>query len=385
MTRPALCEPATDFEAGALARYSRHLTLPGVGEEGQRRILNAKVLIIGAGGLGSPIASYLIAAGIGHIGVLDDDSVEISNLQRQIIHRETDIGNPKVHSVARIALEHNSDVKVEAIDQKLSKDNAIELFTDYDLVIDGSDNFATRYLASDAAEITGTPLIWGTLYQFSGQVSVFDPRTGPMLRDLFPEIPDADSVPSCAEGGVFGALCGVVGSVMSTEALKLITGVGETLSGKLWLYDALSASVRTLGFSPDPQRTKVTELGEYQPVACTVEKAVEKPVAQLEVTALQSMLQEQEVLLVDVREGWERDIVAIPGSIHLPLAKVRDEAVHTIPAEAPTIVMVCKTGVRSQQAVEIAAKVLPESCRLYSLAGGTLAWHLQVEGEKISY
>lgn len=168
---------------------------------------------------------------------------------------------------------------------------------------------------------------------------------------------------------------------MSTEALKLITGVGETLSGKLWLYDALSASVRTLGFSPDPQRTKVTELGEYQPVACTVEK----PVAQLEVTALQSMPQEQEVLLVDVREGWERDIVAIPGSIHLPLAKVRDEAVHTIPAEAPTIVMVCKTGVRSQQAVEIAAKVLPESCRLYSLAGGTLAWHLQVEGEKISY
>ncbi|WP_159609716.1 ThiF family adenylyltransferase [Glutamicibacter sp. JC586] len=380
MTTAPLCEPAANIESGALARYSRHLTLPGVGETGQRRIMNAKVLIIGAGGLGSPIASYLIAAGVGHIAVVDDDTVELSNLQRQIIHREADTDRPKVDSVIRYAREHNSGVQVQAINERLNTSNALALFADYDVVVDGSDNFATRYLASDAAEISGTPLVWGTLFQFSGQVSVFDPRTGPMLRDLFPELPDADSVPSCAEGGVFGALCGVVGSVMSIEVLKLITGVGRSLSGKLWLYDALEHSVNTLGFAPDPERQKVTELGNYQPVVC----AMDQSVAELSVGELIQLQSSSEVLIVDVREDWEREIIAIPGSLHLPLATLDDEIATSIPGEAP-VVMVCKTGVRSAQAAKSATKFLPQDRKVYSLVGGTLAWHHQVEGEKISY
>ena len=259
--RAPLVAPRTALDPAQLARYSRHLTLPGVGEEGQRRIAAARVLVIGAGGLGSPISSYLIAAGVGTLAIMDDDTVELSNLQRQIMHRQSDVGARKVDSVPRLAAQLNDQVQVVPLGQRLTPDNALELFAGYDLVIDGSDNFATRYLSNDAAELTGTPLVWGTLFQFSGQVSVFDPRTGPMLRDLFPEIPDADSVPSCAEGGVFGALCGVVGSIMAVEALKLITGTGETLSGKLWLYDALSAGVRTLSFERDPQRARCASWG----------------------------------------------------------------------------------------------------------------------------
>lgn len=369
------------MEPGSLARYSRHLRLPGVGESGQIRITNAKVLIIGAGGLGSPIASYLIAAGVGQIGVLDDDTVELSNLQRQIIHQESDVSKPKVDSVRRFAKELNSDVQVITINERLHTANALELFADYDIVVDGSDNFATRYLASDAAEITGTPLVWGTLFQFSGQASVFDPRTGPMLRDLFPELPDADSVPSCAEGGVFGALCGVVGSVMSIEVLKLITGIGETLSGRLWLYDALAQTVKTLNFESDPQRHKVTELGDYQPVSC----AVDKSVAELSVAELEHLNDASEVFIVDVREAWERAIVAIPGSVHLPLVALEAEGPTLISASEAPVVMVCKTGVRSVQAVQIAQQFLPPSRSVFSLAGGTLAWHQHAQGEKINY
>jgi len=381
MLRQPLCEPAAGIDPGQLARYSRHLTLPGVGEEGQRRIINAKVLIIGAGGLGSPIASYLIAAGVGRIGVLDDDSVELSNLQRQIMHRESDVGRPKVDSVQRLAAEHNSTVVIDPLNQRLSEDNALELFAAYDLVIDGSDNFATRYLASDAAEITGTPLVWGTLFQFSGQVSVFDPRTGPMLRDIFPEIPDADSVPSCVEGGVFGALCGVVGSVMSTEALKLITGIGLTLSGKLWLYDALAASVRSLEFVADPQRERVVQLGQYQPVAC----AVEEPCASLGVHELAAMQRDNEVLVVDVRESWERDIIAIPHSIHVPLDRLLAGEHALIPRDAGIIVMVCKSGVRSRKAASHMSRQQAGTGTVYSLDGGTVQWFAEIEGQEIAY
>ncbi|NQD39767.1 adenylyltransferase/sulfurtransferase MoeZ [Glutamicibacter halophytocola] len=381
MLRQPLCEPASGIDPGQLARYSRHLTLPGVGEEGQRRIINAKVLIIGAGGLGSPIASYLIAAGVGRIGVLDDDSIELSNLQRQIMHRESDVGRPKVDSVQRLAAEHNSTVVIDPLNQRLSEDNALELFAAYDLVIDGSDNFSTRYLASDAAEITGTPLVWGTLFQFSGQVSVFDPRTGPMLRDIFPEIPDADSVPSCAEGGVFGALCGVVGSVMSTEALKLITGIGLTLSGKLWLYDALAASVRSLEFVADPQRERVVQLGQYQPVAC----AVEEPCASLGVHELAAMQRDNEVLVVDVRESWERDIIAIPHSIHVPLDRLLAGEHALIPRDAGIIVMVCKSGVRSRKAASHMSRQQTGTGTVYSLDGGTVQWFAEIEGQEIAY
>ncbi|MGH3654556.1 molybdopterin-synthase adenylyltransferase MoeB [Glutamicibacter sp.] len=381
MSQPALVAPGAELEPEELARYSRHLSLPGVGEEGQRRIANAKVLVIGAGGLGSPIASYLIAAGIGALGVVDDDTIELSNLQRQTMHRQQDVGRLKVDSVRRMAHEQNRNVQIIAVDEKLDETNAVALFSEYDLVIDGSDNFATRYLANDAAEITGTPLVWGTLFQFSGQVSVFDPRTGPMLRDLFPEIPDADSVPSCAEGGVFGALCGVIGSVMCTEALKLITGIGTTLSGKLWLYDALEANVRTLGFARDPQREPVTGLGEYQPVSC----AIEGHAPELTVQQLAELEAGEPVLLVDVREAWERDIIAIPHSQHLPLAQLKERGLGKLARSASAVVFVCKTGVRSQQAARVTISDSKAGIPVYSLSGGTVEWARQVQGQQVAY
>lgn len=381
MIRPALVAPGPELEPEELARYSRHLSLPGVGEEGQRRIANAKVLVIGAGGLGSPIASYLIAAGVGTLGVVDDDTVELSNLQRQTMHRQQDVGRLKVESVRRMAHEQNRNVRVIAVEGTLDETNAVAHFGDYDLVIDGSDNFATRYLSNDAAEITGTPLVWGTLFQFSGQVSVFDPRTGPMLRDLFPEIPDADSVPSCAEGGVFGALCGVIGSVMCTEALKLITGIGTTLSGKLWLYDALEASVRTLDFARDPQREPVSRLGEYRPVSC----AIQGQAPELSVAQLADLEAQEPVLLVDVREAWEREIIAIPQSQHLPLAQLETRGLGKLAHGASAVVFVCKTGVRSQQAAQIALSDLRAGLPVYSLSGGTVEWAKQVHGQRVAY
>lgn len=379
--RAPLVEPAANLSSDQLARYSRHLTLPGVGPEGQRRISNAKVLVIGAGGLGSPVASYLIAAGVGLLAVMDDDTVELSNLQRQIMHRQQDIGARKVDSVSRMAAQMNDLVRVITIEQRLSTLNAVELFSEYDLVIDGSDNFATRYLSNDAAEITGTPLVWGTLFQFSGQASVFDPRTGPMLRDLFPEIPDADSVPSCAEGGVFGSLCGVMGSLLATEALKLITGVGQTLSGRLWLYDALDAAVRTLAFERDPQRQPVTALGQYEPALCAAGPVIE----QISARELEELCTDGQTLVIDVREGWERDLAFIPGSVHIPLDQVLEQRWEAVDlAGARKIVLACKSGVRSQRAAAALAVDAP-AAQLLNLAGGTVGWYAQILGEELTY
>ena len=379
--RAPLVEPAADLSSEQLARYSRHLTLPGIGPEGQRRISNAKVLVIGAGGLGSPVASYLIAAGVGLLAVMDDDTVELSNLQRQIMHRQQDIGARKVDSVSRMAAQMNDLVRVITLEQRLSTLNAVELFSEYDLVIDGSDNFATRYLSNDAAEITGTPLVWGTLFQFSGQASVFDPRTGPMLRDLFPEIPDADSVPSCAEGGVFGSLCGVMGSLLATEALKLITGVGQTLSGRLWLYDALDAAVRTLAFERDPQRQPVTALGQYEPALCAAGPVIE----QINARELEELRTDGQTLVIDVREGWERDLAFIPGSVHIPLEQVLEQRWEAVDlAGARKIVLACKSGVRSQRAAAALAVDAP-AAQLLNLAGGTVGWYAQILGEELTY
>ncbi|MGX1750877.1 molybdopterin-synthase adenylyltransferase MoeB [Glutamicibacter protophormiae] len=386
--RAPLVAPRTALDPAQLARYSRHLTLPGIGEEGQRRIAAARVLVIGAGGLGSPISNYLIAAGVGTLAVMDDDTVELSNLQRQIMHRQQDVGARKVDSVPRLAAQLNDQVAVVPLAERLTAHNAEQLFATYDLVIDGSDNFATRYLSNDAAELTGTPLVWGTLFQFSGQVSVFDPRTGPMLRDLFPEIPDADSVPSCAEGGVFGALCGVVGSIMAVEALKLITGAGETLSGKLWLYDALTAGVRTLAFERDPQRAPVRELGDYAQESCAAAPAV----AQLDPAALEDLRREaaQRVLVVDVREDWERQIAAITGSVHVPLEQILSLGWEAIDAKDAThVVLACKSGARSLRAAQALgphpAGAPPTEAQVLNLAGGTVDWYRQVCGEVLAY
>lgn len=334
-------------------RYARHLTLPGVGEEGQLKLKAAKVLVIGAGGLGSPILNYLGAAGVGHITILDGDVVEESNLQRQTIHRMEDIGRNKAESATDALRRLNPYIAVEGVKTHLTHLNAIELFQAHDLVIDGTDNFATRYLSNDAAELTSTPLVWGTISQFQGQLSVFDPNRGPMLRDLFPEMPPADAVPSCAVGGVFGALPGLVGSMMAIEALKHITGVGEVAVGKLVLLDALTTSMRTLTFTRDPGRAPVEKLQPVdEPVTTTVEP---------------------QGTLIDVRNPEETALGVIPGAHLVPLAEIEERGWEAVaPFVQDTTTFYCKSGMRSERAIKLIRE--HTEAELLNFQGGYVAW-----------
>lgn len=375
-----LVEPSDSLSPRELERYARHLSLPGIGVEGQRRLRAASALVIGAGGLGAPILHYLAAAGIGSITIIDDDVVEASNLQRQVLHRDTDIGRSKVDSARDALLRLDPLLEVRTIAKRLSPDNVLELFASHDLVLDGADNFATRYLSNDAAELTGTPLIWGTIFRFAGQVSTFVPGHGPMLRDLFPDIPEADSVPNCAEGGVLGVLCGTVGSAMATEAVKLICGIGTPLIGRLLRYDALESDYSTLKFSPDPDRPPVTNLAEVA-VACAAARSEpdgDGAVREGEISVDEYLAGPSSVLLIDVRADWERQLASIPGSVHLPLGVLQVEgwsAVEAVVAQQPLDVVIhCKSGARSAQAVQLLHGGAPESVRLRSLAGGIDAW-----------
>ena len=370
-----LVEPVDALSPRELNRYSRHLSLPGLGVEGQRRLRAASALVIGAGGLGAPVLHYLAAAGIGQITIIDDDVVEASNLQRQVLHRDADIDRPKADSARDALLRLDPELAVRTIHGRLSPQNALELFGTHDIVLDGADNFATRYLSNDAAELSGTPLIWGTIFQFSGQVSTFVPGRGPMLRDLFPDIPEADSVPNCAEGGVLGVLCGTVGSAMATEAVKLICGIGTPLIGRLLRYDALASDYSTLRFSPDPDRRPVTDLAEVAAACAAVgSRAIGKDEISLEAySAGRSLLP-----LIDVREKWERELSSIPGSVHLPLSVLQTEGWGALEAwgglESPNVIVHCKSGARSARAVQVLRDSAPESIRLRSLAGGIDAW-----------
>ena len=265
---PPLVEPAAELTREEVARYSRHLIIPDLGLDGQKRLKNARVLVIGAGGLGSPTLLYLAAAGVGTIGIVEFDVVDESNLQRQIIHGQSDIGRSKAQSARDSILEINPLVEVRLHEFRLEPDNAVELFEQYDLILDGTDNFATRYLVNDAAVLAGKPYVWGSIYRFEGQVSVFweDAPDGRGLnyRDLYPEPPPPGMVPSCAEGGVLGILCASIASVMGTEAIKLITGIGEPLLGRLMVYDALDMTYRTIKIRKDPATPKITELIDYE-------------------------------------------------------------------------------------------------------------------------
>ncbi|WP_062241992.1 molybdopterin-synthase adenylyltransferase MoeB [Brevibacterium epidermidis] len=383
-TLPPLVEPVEALSRAELERYSRHLSLPGFGLEGQRRLRAASVLVIGAGGLGAPILNYLAAAGVGSITIIDDDVVEASNLQRQIIHRDADVGRSKVASAADAVHRLDPSLEVRTIEGRLTLENALDLFADHDVVLDGADNFATRYLSNDAAELTGTPLVWGTIFRFAGQVSTFVPGHGPMLRDLFPDIPEPDSVPNCAEGGVLGVLCGTVGSAMATEAIKLICGIGAPFIGRLLRYEALTGEYSTLRFSPDPDRPTVTDLTEVA-AACAAVPTIGKTAgtAADEIDAAEFRARRDEVIVVDVREDWERELTSIPGSVHLPLDDLRNggwQALATVlggsgPAgSSDDIVIHCKSGARSAEAVEFLSGSVPASVRLRSLAGGIDAW-----------
>ena len=383
-TLPPLVEPVEALSRAELERYSRHLSLPGFGLEGQRRLRAASVLVIGAGGLGAPILNYLAAAGVGSITIIDDDVVEASNLQRQIIHRDADVGRSKVASAADAVHRLDPSLEVRTIEGRLTPENALDLFADHDVVLDGADNFATRYLSNDAAELTGTPLVWGTIFRFAGQVSTFVPGHGPMLRDLFPDIPEPDSVPNCAEGGVLGVLCGTVGSAMATEAIKLICGIGAPFIGRLLRYEALTGEYSTLRFSPDPDRPTVTDLTEVA-AACAAVPTIGKTAgtAADDIDVAEFRARRDEVVVVDVREDWERELTSIPGSVHLPLDDLRNggwQALATVlggsgPAgSSDDIVIHCKSGARSAEAVEILSGSVPASVRLRSLAGGIDAW-----------
>jgi adenylyltransferase/sulfurtransferase len=383
-----LVDPAGELTPAEVERYSRHLIIPEIGAVGQRRLKNAKVLVIGSGGLGSPALLYLAAAGVGTLGIIDDDSVDLSNLQRQVIHGVADVCRPKIESARDAVAALNPLVEVRLHNVRLDASNALDLFKDYDLILDGADNFATRYLVNDAAAILGKPYVWGSIFRFDGQVSVFWEKHGPTYRDLYPEAPPAGSVPSCGEGGVFGMLCAAVGSLMVTEAVKLITGVGRSLLGRVALFDALGGSWREIRVSKDPATEPITELTDYE-AFCGITPAVSADTEHtVTATQLATMLASRKAglkdfELVDVRETGEHDIVSIEGSVLIPQGRIlAGEAWAELPQDKD-IVFHCKAGTRSANVLEAARKAGYQ--RVSHLDGGILAWVRDVEPEKPVY
>lgn len=371
-------------------RYSRHLIIPEIGTLGQRRLKNAKVLVIGAGGLGSPALLYLAAAGVGTLGIIDDDTVDLSNLQRQVIHGVADVGRPKIDSARDAIAALNPLVSVRLHNTRLDASNALEIFAGYDLILDGADNFATRYLVNDAAAILGKPYVWGSIFRFDGQVSVFWEQYGPTYRDLYPEAPPAGSVPSCGEGGVFGMLCAAVGSLMVTEAVKLITGAGQSLLGRLALFDALGGTWREIKVARDPAAERITELTDYE-AFCGITPGPEAgadPGHTVTPTQLATMLASRKAglkdfHLVDVRESGEHEIVRIEGAVLIPQGRIlAGEAWHELPQDAD-IVFHCKAGTRS--AAVLAAARAAGYDRVSHLEGGIIAWVREIEPAKPVY
>ncbi|ABM12619.1 MULTISPECIES: adenylyltransferase/sulfurtransferase MoeZ [Mycolicibacterium] len=392
---PPLVEPAAELTREEVARYSRHLIIPDVGLDGQKRLKNARVLVIGAGGLGSPTLLYLAAAGVGTIGIVEFDLVDESNLQRQIIHGQSDIGRSKAQSAKDSIAEINPLVNVVLHEFRLEPDNAVDLFAQYDLILDGTDNFATRYLVNDAAVLAGKPYVWGSIYRFEGQISVFwedapadeaGNERGLNYRDLYPEPPPPGMVPSCAEGGVLGILCASVGSVMGTEAIKLITGIGETLLGRLMVYDALDMTYRTIKIRKDPSTPKITELIDYEAFCGVVSDAAAEAAAESTITPreLRELMDSGKPLaLIDVREPVEWDINHIEGAELIPKGAFESgEALSKLKVDR-TPVFYCKTGIRSAEVLAIVKKAGFSDAM--HVQGGIVAWGKQLEPDMVMY
>ncbi|WP_040518161.1 adenylyltransferase/sulfurtransferase MoeZ [Gordonia neofelifaecis] len=381
---PPLVEPAAELTRDEVARYSRHLIIPDVGMTGQRRLKNAKVLVMGAGGLGSPTLLYLAAAGVGTIGIVDFDVVDTSNLQRQIIHGVHDVGRLKTESARDRIREINPFVDVRLHNQRLEPGDAVELFAQYDLILDGTDNFSTRYLVNDAAILAGKPYVWGSIFRFEGQVSVFwegapDGR-GINYRDLYPQAPPPGLVPSCSEGGVLGILCASIGSIMGTEAIKLICGIGEPLLGRLMVYDALDMTYRTVRIRKDPAGEPVTGLIDYDAFCGVVtdEAAAAAAGSTLTPEEVDAALHSAEPpALVDVREPVEFEINRIDGAQLIPKDDiVSGRALGDLPHDRP-IVLYCKTGIRSAEA--LAALKKAGFADATHMQGGIVAWAARVD------
>lgn len=389
MRVPPVVEPGPPLSRDEVLRYSRHLLLPGLGEQGQRRLRNARVCVVGAGGLGAPVLLYLAAAGVGRLGIVDHDDVELSNLQRQVVHGRADVGRPKVESARDAVLALDAGTEVVTHHLRLGPDCVDEVLGGYDLVIDGTDNFPTRYLVNDACVRLGLPEVWGSIFRFDAQVAVFWGRppagVAPVqLRDLFPSPPPAGSVPSCAEGGVLGALCGQVGSLMATEAVKLLTGMGEPLLGRVMVLDALAARWTEVPLVGGVHGSSAPEVAPGQPGGTEAEAG---GVPALTATELAARLAardraEDDFLLVDVREPAERGIVTVPGALSVPLGRVLDgSALADLPQDVP-LVLHCRSGVRSEQA---ARTLRAAGYDVAHLAGGVLAWVADVDPSLPTY
>ena len=396
MSLPPLVEPAAELSVDEVRRYSRHLIIPDVGMAGQKRLKNARVLVIGAGGLGSPALMYLAAAGVGTLGVVDFDTVDESNLQRQIIHGQSDVGKSKAQSAKESVAEINPYVQVVLHTERLDTSNVLEIFSQYDLIVDGTDNFATRYLVNDAAVLLGKPYVWGSIYRFDGQASVFWAEHGPCYRCLYPEPPPPGMVPSCAEGGVLGVLCASIGSIQVTEAIKLLTGVGEPLLGRLMVYDALEMSYRSIKVRKDPEcaicgkNPTVTELIDYDAFCGTIsDEAADAAVdATISVRTLADWLDarergERDFLLVDVREPNEYEINRIPGAVLIPKGEfLTGEALERLPSDKQ-VVLHCKSGARSAEALAIVKGA--GYADAVHVGGGVVAWVNQIDPSQPSY
>lgn len=377
----------TTFSKKELERYSRHIIIPEFNIEGQRKLKESKVLVVGTGGLGSPLLLYLTAAGVGNIGLIDFDVVDDSNLQRQVLFSVADVGKPKVEAAKKRLEALNPHINFTIYNDKLTSENALEIIADYDVVADGTDNFQTRYLVNDACVILNKTNVYASIFRFEGQCSVFNycdehGEFGPNYRDLFPTPPPPGMVPSCAEGGVLGVLPGILGSLQANEVIKVITGIGDTLSGRLFLFDALTFDTRVMKIRKKPDAPKIEKLIDYEYFCGLREiKQEQQMVKEISVEELKALRDSgEDFQLIDVREGYEKDIADLGGD-HIPLAKIEDDLEKV--RKDVKVVIYCRSGVRSATAIHRLEQY--DMDNLYNLVGGILAWADEIDPDMSKY
>jgi len=367
-------------------RYSRHLSIPEFGEKNQIQLKTARILVIGAGGLGSPALLYLAAAGIGNIGIIDFDKIELSNLQRQILFNENDLNLNKAETASNKLIRLNSEIKIKYFNEHLNINNVLNILSLYDIIIDGSDNFPTRYLINDACVLKGKTLIHGSIYRFEGQVSVFnqlrkDGTRGPNYRDLFPTPPDPSSIPSCSEAGVLGVLPGIIGTFMAAEAIKVVAEIGNILDGKLLIFNILDMSSRIFKLKKNPN-VIINDLIPFSDFNCATQTEDKMKVQTISVEELKKMMDvKEDFQLIDVRESFEKDVADI-GGILIPLSQVLEKS--NLLADEGKVIFYCRSGRRSEDAIKLLGNTLDTS-RFYNLTGGILEWSDKIDPTKQKY